>query len=171
VNTQYPSSADATLDIGTPLGDAGQDHARCACGCDCGCGCGCAHASASQSPHRRLMRHMRLVGRLLRQEAAQTRHPDLPLTVGEARAATQAIDARLTTAVSEADLMTTLTTLDLIAEAFGGADALLVSPRNHRDNEPGQAGAGRGRRHGRGRGFGSDPSARREHGGHRGRRW
>ena len=87
-----------------------------------------------------LSRRIRLVGRLMRAEMQRTLRAEQPPTRGEVKAAMRAIESRATEAVSAEDLATTLATLDKIAEAFGGRDALPFRPG--------------GRRHGFGRGHG-----------------
>ena len=96
------------------------------------------HEQAEQSIDRNasLSRRIRLVGRLMRADLQKTLRSEHPPTRGEVKAAMRAIESRATAAVSAEDLATTLATLDKIAEAFGGRDALPFRP------------------HGRGRGFG-----------------
>ncbi|NLB47420.1 MAG: hypothetical protein GX814_06755, partial [Microbacteriaceae bacterium] len=98
--------------------------------------------------HRRLARRMRLVGALMRLDVTiamrDTEHP----TRGDLKNAARSLDERIMSAVSAADLQTTLDTLDAIAEALGGTDALPL----------------RGDRPGRGRGMGRDSGRRQKNG-------
>lgn len=81
-------------------------------------------------PRPELARKMRLVGKLLRTEMHKTLQGDP--TRGEVEAAARAIDDRIAEAVTPAELETTLTALDKIAEAFGGEDALPFRPHLRR---------------------------------------
>ena len=98
-----------------------------------------------------LSRRIRLVSRLMRAEMRKTLSTEAPPTRGEVKAAARAIEDRATGAASAEDLAVTLATLDRIAEAFGGRDALPF--RAH-----GRGGRGFGPRGRRGRrGFGPHP--------------
>lgn len=107
-----------------------------------------------------LARRIRLVGRLMRAETERALPSHTPPSRGEVKAARREIEARAADAVSPEALETTLATLDAIAEALGGRDALPFHTRGGR----GFGGRGFGHR-GRGhRGFAFPASGFEHHG-------
>lgn len=91
------------------------------------CRCGAAEAGRPS-----LTRSIRLVSRLMRAEMRKTLGASGAPTRGEVKAAARAIEDRAAGAVPAEDLATTLATLDRIADAFGGRDALPFHPRGRR---------------------------------------
>ena len=104
--------------------------------------------------HRQLTRRMRLVAKLVRMNMGKVFQDNPEITRGEAKAASRALDERITAAVSQEDLATTLETLEKIGDALGGRDALpLFGGRASRFKQH--------RPHGRGH-FHGEPTQKRE---------
>lgn len=91
------------------------------------CRCGAAEAGRPS-----LTRSIRLVSRLMRAEMRKTLGASGAPTRGEVKTAARAIEDRAAGAVSAEDLAITLATLDRIADAFGGRDALPFHPHGRR---------------------------------------
>lgn len=98
------------------------------------------HGSESRTPN--LTRSLRLVSRLMRTEVQRSLGREHPPTRGEVKQAIRSIEERAADAVPAADLAVTIATLDRIAEAFGGRDALPFRPFHpgHRGHRGGWAG-------------------------------
>lgn len=116
------------------------------------------HSCDEHSHQPSLARKLRFVSRLMRAQVQRELPAHIPPSRGEVKAAVREIEDRAASAVSPEDLATTLATLDRIAEALGGRDALPFHPRGH--------GRGHGhKRHGHGHGHGQRHAGR-GHAGH-----